>query len=153
MRRWAGTLALLPLSLLLTSSLVAQAPAPEIKPEVKMVAHPKPGPAPHRFWDRPNAALFAGVAGARTLDFVSTRHFRKKGVDEVLLSNSVVDNKPLFAAIEVSGVAVSIGVSYLFHKTGHHKIERWVSAVHISVGTAGAIRNFGLEPKMPAGAP
>jgi hypothetical protein len=136
----------------LTSRLPAQETTPEIKPAVTTsVQPPKPEPAPHRFWDRPNAALFAGVAGARALDYVSTQHFRKKGVDEVLLSNSIVDNKPLFVAIEAAGVAASIGVSYLFHRTGHHKIERWVSVIHISVGTAGAIRNFGLEPKHPAG--
>jgi hypothetical protein len=136
----------------LTLRLPAQETTPEIKPAVTTsVQPPKPEPVPHRFWDRPNAALFAGVAGARALDYVSTQHFRKKGVDEVLLSNSIVDNKPLFVAIEAAGVAASVGVSYLFHRTGHHKIERWVSVIHISVGTAGAIRNFGLEPKQPAG--
>ncbi len=107
--------------------------------------------APHRFWDKPNGWLFAGVAGARTLDYISTQHFRNKGVDEALLTNDIVDNKPLFAAIEAAGVGASIGVSYIFHRTGHHKIERWVSIIHISVATAGSIRNFGLEPKNSAG--
>ena len=141
-------------SLALTLHLPAQEPTPEVKSAVTTsVQPPKPEPAPHRFWDGRNAALFAGVAGARTLDYISTQHFRNKGVDEVLLTNDIVDNKPLFVAIEAAGVAASIGVSYLFHRTGHHKIERWVSVIHISVGTAGAIRNFGLEPTHPAGTP
>ena len=89
-------------------------------------------------------------SAARALDYASTRHFRKKGVDEIFLTNRIVDNKPLCAAIQVSGVAASIGVAYLFHKTGHHKLERWVSIVHISVGTAGSIRNFNLKPRQPA---
>ena len=101
--------------------------------------------APHRFWDRTNAALFLGVGGARALDYASTRNFRGKGIEEVLLSNSIVDNKPLFAAIEAAGTAASIGVSYIFHRTGHHKIERWISIVHISVGVGGSIRNFTLK--------
>jgi hypothetical protein len=102
--------------------------------------------SPHRFWDSTNAALFSGVTAARTLDFHSTQHFRNKGVNERLLTNAVVDNKPLFAAIEVGGVAASLGFSYLFHRTGHHKLERWVSIVHISIGTGGALRNYTLEP-------
>ena len=105
-----------------------------------------PPQSQHRFWDSTNAALFAGVGGARTLDYTSTRHFRNKGVNESLLTNAIVDNKPLFAAIEVAGVGASIGFSYLFHRTGHHKLERWVSIVHFSVGTAGAVRNYFLKP-------
>lgn len=111
----------------------AQAPPPKEVP-------------PHRFWDSTNAALFAGVGGARALDYASTRDMRSRGVNEVLLSNSVVDNRPLFVSIEAAGTALSIGVSYLFHRTGHHKLERWVSIVHIGVGVGGSIRNFGLQP-------
>jgi hypothetical protein len=134
------------------SRLPAQETTPGTDPALTTsVQPPKPEPKLHRFWDGKNAALFAGVAGARALDYASTRHFRGKGVDEILLTNRIVDNKPLFVAIEAAGVAASIGVSYLFHRSGHHKLERWVSVIHISVGTAGAIRNFGLEPKQLAG--
>ena len=89
--------------------------------------------------------LFAGVGAGRTLDYLSTRHLRDRGINEWLLSNSVVDNKPLFAGIEVAGVAASIGVSYLFHRSGHHKIERWVSIVHIGVGFGDSARNYTLK--------
>jgi len=100
----------------------------------------------HHFWDATNAALFAGVGGARALDYASTHDMRSRGVNEVLLSNSVVDNRPLFVGIEAAGTALSIGISYLFHRTGHHKLERWVSIVHIGVGVGGSIRNFRLQP-------
>ena len=106
--------------------------------------------APHRFWDRTNKALFLGVAGARALDFASTQSFRGKGREEILLSNSIVDNKPLFAAIEMAGTAASVGISYLFHRSGHHKVERWVSIVHISFGVGGSINNFLLKPRQTA---
>ena len=99
----------------------------------------------HRFWDKENLLLFSGVAAGRALDFTSTQHFRERGVSEWLLNNSIVDNKPLFTGIEVGGVAASIGVSYLFHRTGHHKLERWVSIVHFGVGVGGAIRNYTLK--------
>lgn len=107
---------------------------------------PQDAPAsPHRFWDATNAVLFLGVAGGRALDYVSTEQMRSRGVNEILLSNQIVDNKPLFVGIEAAGTAVSVAVSYLFHRSGHHKLERWTSAVHISVGVGGAIRNFGLQ--------
>jgi hypothetical protein len=100
----------------------------------------------HRFFDRTNLMLFAGVAAVRALDYTSTEHFRSLGDNEVLLSNSVVDNKPLFAGIEVAGTALSIGVSYWLHRTGHHKLERWVSIIHIGVGMVGDIHNYSLGP-------
>ena len=90
--------------------------------------------------------LFAGVAVVRTLDYTSTQHFRRLGDKEVLLTNSIVDNKPLFAGIEVTGAALSIGVAYWLHRTGHHKLERWISLVHIGVGTFGDAHNYSLGP-------
>jgi hypothetical protein len=100
----------------------------------------------HRFFDKTNLALFAGVAAVRTLDFTSTEHFREQGNNEVLLTNNIVDNKALFASIEVGGVAASIGVSYWLHRAGHHKLERWVSIIHIGIGTIGVIHNYSLGP-------
>jgi hypothetical protein len=116
------------------TSFQATSPAPHIVEE------------PHRFFDRTNVVLFTAVAAVRALDFTSTEHFRKLGDNEVLLTNSIVDNKPLFAGIEVGGAALSIGVAYWLHRTGHHSLERWVSAVHIGVGAVGDIHNYSLGP-------
>jgi hypothetical protein len=104
---------------------------------------------PHRFWDQKNAWLFSGVAGARMLDYASTRHFRDQGNHEVLLSNAIVDDKPLFVGIELGATGLSIGVSYLCHRTGHHRAERWVSIVHAYVGMVGSIHNYTLLPPAP----
>jgi hypothetical protein len=107
----------------------------------------------HPFWDKDNIVLFAGVGAGRALDYLSTRHFRNRGVNEWLLTNSIVDNKPLFAGIEVAGVAASIGVSYLFHRSGHHKLERWVSVVHIGAGVGGSVWNYTRKPSPAPDAP
>ena len=104
----------------------------------------------HPFWDKDNILLFAGVGAGRALDYTSTRHFRDRGVNEWLLTNNIVDNKPLFAGIEVAGVAASIGVSYLFHRSGHHKLEHWVSIVHIGGAVGGSAWNYTLKPSPPA---
>ena len=101
---------------------------------------------PHKFWDKENTGLFAGVCGARLLDYTSTRHMRHQGRDEIMLSNWVVDNRPLFVGIELAGAAASIGVSYLFHRMHHHTLERWASLAHIGVGVGGSIYNYALQP-------
>jgi len=102
-------------------------------------------PDEHRFWDTANDWLFAGVAASRTLDYFSTLNMRRRGRQEILLSNDAVDNHAAFAAIEAAGTGVSIGASYLLHRSGHHKLERWVSIVHIGTATTGAVRNYCLQ--------
>ncbi len=99
----------------------------------------------HRFWDKTNLELFSGVAAVRAFDFTSTQHFRERGHNEVLLSNSIVDNKPLYASIEGAGVAASIGLAYYLHRTGHHRLERWTSIVHIGVASVGDVHNYLLK--------
>jgi hypothetical protein len=117
-------------------------------PETAKTANP-PAPGEHSFWDRENDWLFAGVGAGRALDYASTLNLRRRGIDEALLTNSIVDNHPLFGGIEVAATAASVGVSYLFHRTGHHRLERWTSAVHIGVATGGAIRNYALKTPHP----
>lgn len=104
----------------------------------------------HRFWDGTNDWLFAGTGAARTLDYFSTRNMRRRGRQEILLTNDVVDNHAAFATIEAAGTTVSIGAAYLFHRTGHHTLERWSLIVHISAATTGAVRNYCLKTAHPA---
>jgi hypothetical protein len=106
----------------------------------------------HRFWDRENVWWFAGVGASRALDYSSTLNMRRRGRQEILLTNEIVDNHPLFAGIEAAGTAASMGMSYLFHRTGHHRLERLASIIHVGATTAGAIRNYSLATAHPAGA-
>jgi len=140
---------LLLLTLLLSfpgGMLAQENPGTPAAAPAKPLAKAKTPAPPHKFWDNENIGLFAGVGGARMLDYASTRHLRDQGNNEWLLSNSIVDNRPLFVGIELAGTAASIGVSYLFHRTGHHTLERWVSIAHIGVGVGGSIRNYALKP-------
>ena len=116
------------------------------------VAKPEPPNIPrsqtreaHRFWDKSNDWLFAGVAASRTLDYFSTLNMRRRGRQEILLSNDAVDNHAAFGTIEATATAAAIGASYLFHRYGHHKLERWVSIVHLGAATTGSIRNYCLQ--------
>jgi hypothetical protein len=140
-------LLVLPFTFCLLAS--AQQQPPDAPSSTVASARQRPSEAPkpvsvHRFWDKTNVLLFAGVTGARFFDYGSTIWMRHRGVHEWLLTDEIVDNHAAFAAIELAGSAASVGISYAFHKTGHHKLERAVSIVHIGVATGGAIRNFTL---------
>jgi hypothetical protein len=127
------------------STLAQEQSKPPAAPEPAKNPASNAPPKPHRFWDKENDWLFAGVGAARTLDYFSTLNFRRRGDHEVLLTNDLVDNHAAFAAVEAGATGLSIGVSYLFHHYGHHKLERWVSIVHISAATAGAAHNYSLK--------
>lgn len=136
-------IALLPvLAVMLATGPADQAAQPQ--PELVLSPAPVPPPALHRFWDWQNLALFSGVAAARSFDYFSTRNFREKHLKEWLLDDKTVDNRPLFAVIEAAGTALSIGASYVLHRTGHHRLERWASILHIGFATAGGIWNLTL---------
>ena len=110
---------------------------------------PKSPSFEHPFWDRENDLLFATVGASRTLDYFSTLNFRRRGRNEALLTNDIVDNHAAFASIEAAATVASIGVSYLFHRTHHHRLERWTSIVHASLATSGAVRNYCLKTAHP----
>jgi hypothetical protein len=125
----------------------SRSPADDIKPHAGQQLSPKTTlpPIGHHFWDKENDLLFAGVAAARTLDYFSTLNMRRRGRQEIFLTNDAVDNHAGFAFIEAGATGVSIGASYLFHRYGHHKLERWTSIVHIGLATTGAVRNYSLK--------
>ena len=125
------------------------APVPHVTSHSASVS-PRAADFKHRFWDRENSLLFAGVAASRTLDYFSTLNMRRRGRQEILLSNDLVDNHAAFAAVEAAALAASIGASYLFHRYHHYKLERWTSIVHFSLATTGAVRNYSLVTAHPS---
>ena len=93
----------------------------------------------HRFLDRENSALFALSAAFNAADFVVTRDNLRSGGRELnpatrLLSGSTAGLAVNFAG-ETAGV---VALSYFFHKTGHHRLERVVSMGNIG-SSAGAV--------------
>jgi hypothetical protein len=102
---------------------------------------------PHAFWDRTNILLFSGVAVFRGLDYASTRKFIARGRDEILIPDDIVNNSAAFASLEAAGTLTSVGLSYWMHRAHHHKIERWISIVHIGVTGFGVARNYSLKTK------
>ena len=146
-------------TLLAANRVCAQAPANQPQAPTAAVVPPaaenqiKIQTGEHHFWDKQNDWLFAGVGAARTFDYFSTLNLRRRGDQEVLLTNDIVDNHAAFAAIEAAATGASIGASYLFHRYGHHKLERWTSIVHIGLTTSGAVRNYCLKTAHPKTTP
>jgi len=130
--------------LFIAQSSIAQQPTLATLPANAAAAPTLP---PHAFWDRTNIALFSGIAVTRAMDYASTRNFQARGRQEILIPDDVVNNSAGFAALEAAATMTSVGISYLFHRTGHHKLERWISIGHIGVTGFGDIRNYSIESR------
>jgi hypothetical protein len=104
---------------------------------------PPEAPGDHRFWDRKNTFLFATSAAFSAADFVVTRDNLRGGGQELNPVVGVFGRSSAGLAMNFAGeTAGVVAISYFFHKTGHHKMERVVSMVNIG-GSAAAV-SFGL---------
>ena len=121
-------------------------PAPAIQP-TPMVQSTQPVPLPegmnHRFWDRENSILFAASAAFSAADFVGTKDNLHAGGQELNPVTRVFTANTATLALNFAGeTAGVVGLSYFFHKTGHHKMERYISMVNI--GSSGAAVTYDL---------
>jgi len=104
----------------------------------------EPAQREHRFWDRHNKILFASVGAASAADFCVTRANLANGGRELNPVTRVFAGSTAGLAFNFVGeTAGSIGLSYIFHKTGHHNLERATSFVNIGA-SAGAV-GYGLS--------
>ena len=84
----------------------------------------------HKFFDRQNAAAFATLGGLVAMDAVYTQRLTNSGVaHEVnpLWRPLVKQGWQGEMAASALGYGAALGVAYTFHKTGHHKMERWAN--------------------------
>jgi len=131
------------------STLVAQGPLPDapasvVEPASPMVFTPTIMMGEHKFWDKKNCALFAVSAALNGADFAVTRTNLQNGGRELNpLVRPFGRSTPGLAMNFAGEEAGVIGLSYFFHKTGHHRLERVVSVVSIG-GSAGAV-GYGLS--------
>jgi len=112
---------------------VPATPVKAVQPEPLQI----PEAPEHKFWDRENKVLFATAAAAAAADFTVTYQNLQSGGRELnpitrLFSGSTAGLAVNFAG-ETTGV---VGLSYLFHKTGHHRLERLTPLVNFSASAA-----------------
>jgi hypothetical protein len=110
----------------------------EPNPIVTAVEPVKLAEAPsQRFWDRENTILFTTNAAFSTADFIVTRNNLRNGGQELNPATRLLSGSTAGLAVNFAGEAIGVvAVSYFFHRTGHHKLERAVSILNIgaSVG-------------------
>jgi hypothetical protein len=80
----------------------------------------------HSFWDATNKTLFASHAALEAVDFGITHRNLSHGGKEVDpmakgLCESGTPGQLVFFGGRMAGV---VAISYVLHKTGHHKLER-----------------------------
>jgi hypothetical protein len=96
-------------------------------------------PSHRKFWDRENSVLFATTAAFSAADFVVTKDNLHSGGRELNPITSWFSGSTAGLAMNFAGeTAGVVGLSYVFHKTGHHKLERAVSMLNIGA-SAGAV--------------
>jgi|SRR5271165_5143691 len=82
--------------------------------------------AKHNFWDTANKMLFASHAALEAVDFGITHHNLSHGGRELdstarALCERGTAGQLVFFGGRMAGV---VAISYLLHRTGHHKLER-----------------------------
>lgn len=121
------------------SEASAVEPLRPVAAAVSFVSRPQESPREHRFWDNKNRALFATSAALGTVDFFFTRSNLQSGGRELNPVTRWFGTSTPGLALNFSLETGSIiGASYIFHKTGHHKLERITSLLNIS-GSAAAV--------------
>ena len=148
--RWFSKIHLsLLVALIFTAGLtaVAQGPAPDapnvaVQP-VQTNFMPQPTFENHRFFDRENRILFIAVAAFNGADFAVTRANLQSGGQEL---NPIVrpfaHSTATLAANFAAQTAGIVSISYAFHKTGHHKLERFTS--YVNIGSSASAVTYGL---------
>jgi hypothetical protein len=91
----------------------------------------------HRFWDRENRVLFTATGIAATGDFLVTRANLASGGRELdPVARLFTGSTPALACNFALQTTAVVGVSYLFHKTGHHRLERLTSVMSVTASSS-----------------
>lgn len=100
-------------------------------------------PSQHRFWDRENRALFAAVGAGSAADFAVTYSNLQNGGRELNPLTRIFSGSTAGLAVNfVCQTAGVVGLSYFFHRTGHHKLERL--APLLNFGASAVAVSYGL---------
>lgn len=127
---------------------LSEAPVPNrsVEPVSPLVIPPQPPEYSHKFWDGQNKALFVVAGAFNGADFALTRSNLQSGGRELNPVVRVFGRSTPALAVNFAGeTAGVIALSYFFHKTGHHKLERLTSVINIGA-SAGAV-SYGLAAR------
>jgi hypothetical protein len=131
---------------LIPSSALAADPAAATPATAAAVATPavvrQPAPV-HKFLDGRNVMMFGISAATMAADIATTnRALQVPGSREM---NPLIQSPASRYALKFAAVGAGMGISYMMHKTGHHKAERIVPLILGVPSAAAAIRNAGIH--------
>lgn len=101
----------------------------------------------HKFFDRQNKVAFASLGALVAVDAVMTQRLTNSGVAHEanpLWRPLVKQGWPGEMAASALGYSAALGMAYTFHKTGHHKMERWANWVTIAVEAGNVGHSFAV---------
>ncbi len=117
-------------------------PAPALSPSVPSVEAPRIAPADqpvqHKFFDRQQLFALYAHTGMRVVDTIKTcRELSDGGREDWIPTQSCGG----IAAWQAGSVGLALGVGWLLHKTGHHRLERITPWVGTSASAAGWVKS------------
>lgn len=105
-------------------------------------------PSQHKFFDRQNKIAFGTLAGLIAVDSITTQRLTNSG--RAYEANPIW--RPMVrqgwagqAAASALGYGSALGMAYAFHKTGHHKMERWANWLAVGMEGANDVRNVAMD--------
>ena len=116
-----------------TDNVFSPAPANAL---VRVVIPPKR--EPHKFFDKQQMIALYTHAGVRTADTIVTCHNLANGATEAWIPTQSCAG---IAAWQAGSVALTLGIGYLFYKTGHHKLERLTPWFSTGASAAGLTKS------------
>lgn len=99
----------------------------------------------HKFFDGQNKAAFASLGALVAVDAVMTQRLINSGVAREanpLWRPLVKQGWPGEMAASALGYSAALGITYTFHKTGHHKMERWANWVTVAMEAGNVAHSF-----------
>lgn len=95
-------------------------------------------PSEHKFFDRQQLIALYVHAGVRLADTINTcRTISRGGVEDWIPTQSCAG----IAAWQAGSVGLTLGVGWLFHKHGHHTLERITPWVGTGASAAGLTKS------------
>ena len=89
-----------------------------------------------------DGALYAAIAGYRTLDYLSTRQVLRAGGHESELPQWLVGSPAAFITFEAMATVAEVGSSVWLIRHGHRRMARTLNVVSVGLGGATVAHNY-----------
>ena len=102
------------------------------------------GPVPvHRFLDAKNLGLQSLNLLIMAADIATTKQaLQVPGTSEM---NPFVRSQGGMLALKIAGVGAGLGIAYMMHRSGHHKVERVIPLMFGAPSALAAAHNAGIH--------